>query len=80
MQDLIVAAFLLFLFGSAFLIVWTAWQGPGAPGNGEAFRRLQTHVDHEQALADEFASRPSVGSLYAPQDGDSREEADHGAL
>lgn len=82
MYGIIVCGLMLFLFGSAFLIVWVACQGgrePEAPTDGEALAKLQRHVDHEQAVADGFVSHPSVGSLYAPENGDVTEVAGHGA-
>lgn len=82
MYGIIVCGLMLFLFGSAFLIVWVACQGgrdSEAPKVDQALQRLQHHVDHEQAIADEFASHPTVGSLYAPEDGSVREVASHGA-
>lgn len=82
MYGIIVCGLMLFLFGSAFLIVWVAYQGgrePEAPTDGGVLARLQRHVDHEQAVADEFVSHPSVGSLYAPENGAVREVAGHGA-
>ncbi|MEK7866137.1 MAG: hypothetical protein AAB434_05595 [Planctomycetota bacterium] len=82
MYGIIVCGLMLFLFGSAFLIVWVACQGarePQAPADDGQLVRLQRHIDQEQAVADEFASHPSIGSLYAPEAGIPTEVAGHGA-
>ncbi|GEM_PF-5928554 len=83
MYGIIVCGLMLFLFGSAFLIVWVACQGgreSEAPkDDSQALQRLQLHVDHEQALADGFVSHPSVDSLYAPEAVDAPEVPEHGA-